>query len=56
MGIFGGFEWVIVIFVVFLLFGAKRIPKMAKGIGQAIKEFRNARSNEEDEFKIDKQE
>lgn len=54
MGIFGGFEWVIIVFVIFLLFGAKRIPKMAKGIGQAITEFRKARTSDEDEFRIDK--
>lgn len=56
MGIFGGFEWIIIIFVIFLLFGAKRIPQMAKGIGQGIKEFRNTRTSDEDEdeFRSDK--
>lgn len=42
MGSIGGFEWVIIILVVLLLFGAKRIPDLARGLGQGIKEFRKA--------------
>lgn len=54
MGIFGGFEWILIVVVLFLLFGAKRIPQLAKGIGQAIKEFRTARKDsEEDLFRAD---
>lgn len=52
MGMFGGFEWILIIFVLFLLFGAKRIPQLAKGIGQAIKELRIARTDsQEDQFR-----
>lgn len=55
MGLFGGFEWILIVVVLFFLFGAKRIPRMARSIGQAIKEFRNARAeDDEDEFRIDK--
>lgn len=43
----GGFEWILIVVVVFLLFGAKRIPRMVKSIGQAMKEFRNARRESE---------
>lgn len=54
MGIFGGFEWIIIVCVLFLLFGAKRIPQLAKGIGQGIKELRTARADsKEDEFSTD---
>jgi sec-independent protein translocase protein TatA len=42
MGAFGGFEWVLVLLAVLLLFGAKRIPELARGMGQGIKEFRKA--------------
>lgn len=42
MGSFGGFEWLIIILVVLLLFGAKRIPELARGLGQGINEFRKA--------------
>jgi len=42
MGSFGGFEWVIVLLAVLLLFGAKRIPELARGLAQGIQEFRKA--------------
>ncbi len=42
MGSLGGFEWLIIILVVLLLFGAKRIPELARGLGQGINEFRKA--------------
>ena len=38
----GGWEWVIVLLAVLLLFGAKKIPDLAKGLGQGIKEFKKA--------------
>ncbi|MEX0994659.1 MAG: twin-arginine translocase TatA/TatE family subunit [Balneolaceae bacterium] len=41
MGI-GGFEWVLIVLAILLLFGAKRIPELARGLGQGIKEFRKA--------------
>lgn len=43
MGALGGLEWIVIIMAVILLFGAKRIPGVVKGIGEGIKEFRNAR-------------
>lgn len=42
MGSFGGFEVLIVLLVILLFFGAKRIPELARGIGQGITEFRKA--------------
>lgn len=42
MGSLGGFEWVVIIVIVLLLFGAKKIPELARGIGQGITEFRKA--------------
>lgn len=42
-------ELLIVFGIVILLFGAKKIPQLAKGIGEGIKEFRNGlRSKKED--------
>lgn len=38
----GGFEMVIIVLVILLLFGAKRIPELARGIGQGINEFKKA--------------
>ena len=37
-------HWVIVLLVIVLLFGAKKIPELAKGLGQGIKEFKKASS------------
>lgn len=42
MGMPGGTEIILIILVVLLLFGAKRIPELARGIGQGIQEFRKA--------------
>lgn len=40
-------ELVIIGLVVVLLFGSKKIPEFMKGIGEAIKEFRNASKDEQ---------
>jgi sec-independent protein translocase protein TatA len=48
-GFLGGWEWLIVILAVLLLFGAKRIPELAKGLGSGIKEFKKAAKEVTDE-------
>ncbi|MCC5933192.1 MAG: twin-arginine translocase TatA/TatE family subunit [Candidatus Cyclonatronum sp.] len=45
MGSFGGLEIAVIVMVILLLFGAKKIPELARGLGQGINEFRKA-SNE----------
>ncbi len=47
----GGYEIFAVILVVLLLFGGKKIPELAKGLGKGIKEFNNARASIEEEIK-----
>ncbi len=42
MGSFGGVEILVIVLVVLLLFGAKKIPELARGLGQGITEFRKA--------------
>ena len=42
LGITGPWQIVLVIVVVILLFGGKKIPELMKGIGSGIKEFKNA--------------
>ncbi len=39
---FGGWELVLVLAVVLILFGAKKLPELAKGLGTGIKEFKKA--------------
>ncbi len=42
MGALGPLEWTIIILVLVLLFGARKIPGLARGIGRGIFEFRKA--------------
>ncbi|MDY0051470.1 MAG: twin-arginine translocase TatA/TatE family subunit [Aliarcobacter sp.] len=46
----GGMEWVLIAFVVLLLFGGKKIPELAKGIGSGIKNFKKAVKDDEDDI------
>jgi sec-independent protein translocase protein TatA len=46
----GGGEIVIIAVVALVLFGARRIPEFAKGIGQGIKEFKKASVDTTDDF------
>lgn len=41
-GTFGGQEIVVILAVVLLLFGAKRLPELARSLGQGVKEFRKS--------------
>ena len=47
----GGGELVIVLLILLLLFGAKRIPELAKGLGAGIREFRKGVSGEKDDVR-----
>lgn len=42
MGMPSGFELFIIIAAIVLLFGGKKIPELAKGLGQGIKNFKSA--------------
>jgi sec-independent protein translocase protein TatA len=46
----GGMEWVIVILAVLLLFGAKRLPDLARSLGQSIREFKKGAREVTDEI------
>ena len=48
----GHYEIIIVLVVILLVFGAKRIPEMAQGLGKGIKEFRKAMKDVKDEVDI----
>lgn len=47
---FGGWEVLIILFAILLLFGAKRIPELAKGLGKGIREFKDATKEIKDEL------
>ncbi|PRY10425.1 sec-independent protein translocase protein TatA [Pontibacter ummariensis] len=42
IGGLGGTEVVLILFAILLLFGAKRIPELARGMGRGIREFKDA--------------
>ncbi|TAF33671.1 MAG: twin-arginine translocase TatA/TatE family subunit [Cytophagales bacterium] len=42
IGGIGGWELLLILFVVLLLFGAKRIPDLARGLGKGLREFKEA--------------
>ncbi len=47
----GWWEAVIIAFVVLLLFGAKRVPELMKGLGKGVKSFKEGMSGIDDERK-----
>lgn len=49
LGPIGWPELVIILFVVLLLFGPKRLPQMAKSIGESVKELRKSSEGEDEE-------
>ena len=50
-GLPGGTEIFVILFIVLLLFGGKKIPELMRGIGKGIKEFNNAKATIESEIK-----
>jgi len=46
----GPWEIILILLVVLLLFGAKRLPELAKGLGQGIKEFKGAMNDAKQEI------
>jgi sec-independent protein translocase protein TatA len=49
LGMIGPWQIVIIIAVVILLFGAKKIPELMKGVGKGIREFKDATKDESDD-------
>jgi sec-independent protein translocase protein TatA len=50
-GNLGAGEILIIVLVVLLLFGAKKIPELAQGLGKGIREFKKGIKDVEDEIK-----
>jgi len=51
IGGLGGYEVILVFFVVLLLFGGRKIPELMRGLGKGIREFNSARATIEGEIK-----
>lgn len=52
-GIIGPWQIVLIVIIVLLLFGGKKIPELMKGLGQGMKEFKNATKDKDKEEEID---
>ena len=50
-GPLGGPEIALIFLIMLLLFGAKKLPQLARGIGKSMGEFKKAREEFEDEIK-----
>lgn len=46
----GGMDLIWILLLILLLFGAKKLPELARGMGQAIKEFQKAKDEFSDEL------
>ena len=47
----GGPELMLILFIFLLLFGANKLPELAKGLGKSIREFKKAASGVENEVR-----
>lgn len=52
MGRFGVTEIILILLVVVLLFGGRKIPELMKGIGQGLKDFKKASKVDDESEKI----
>ena len=46
-------ELLVIMFIVLLLFGAKKLPELARGLGKGIREFKRASNEIKDELNLD---
>ena len=49
----GTTELIIIMFIILLIFGAKKLPELAQGLGKGIREFKKASNEIQDELNID---
>jgi sec-independent protein translocase protein TatA len=52
MGIPGGVEWLLILAIVVLIFGGKKIPELMKGVGSGIKNFKKAVKDDDEKLEI----
>lgn len=47
LGMFGPWQIILIVLIVLLLFGGKKIPELMRGLGSGIKEFKDASKDED---------
>lgn len=52
-GNIGGWEILIIILLIVIFFGAKKIPELAQGLGKGIKEFRKAAKDIQEDISLE---
>jgi TatA/E family protein of Tat protein translocase len=50
----GTTELLVILFIVLLVFGSKKLPELAQGLGKGIREFKKATSDIQDELDLNK--
>jgi sec-independent protein translocase protein TatA len=53
LGMPGGWEWIIILVVILLLFGGSRLPQLAKALGQSKRAFREGQDEAEEEARLE---
>lgn len=51
LGIIGGQEIIIILVIVLILFGGRKIPELMRGLGKGVKEYKDAVNSVEEEVK-----
>lgn len=49
----GGWEWIIILVIVIIIFGVGKLPQVGAALGQSIREFRQASKKDEEDLDLD---
>lgn len=50
LGVIGGSEIIVILLIVLVLFGGKKIPELMKGLGKGVKEYKKAMNGIEEDL------
>lgn len=53
LGMPGGWEWIVILVVILLLFGGSRLPQLAKALGQSKRAFQEGQDEAEKEARLE---
>jgi sec-independent protein translocase protein TatA len=53
IGMPGGWEWIVILVVILLLFGGSRLPQLAKALGQSKRAFREGQDEADEEARVE---